>query len=912
MDFFDQRHYKICKSYAYHVGLWPYRSKSETTAINIIIFVIFIVQTIPKIIAMTVYSDDAEKLLDVFPLFAVDVIAASKYINLLYRMNMHACGLFAVVGHRLEHSDKSKINNDNPHYASITCKDPDVRHVITCIKSHSEAIQFAVLLESTYMWCFAFVILANFPMMSVTAYQDFNYCSIYSFNSTSHAVSSVVNMDFFDQRYYRFTKSVVISVGRWPYHDGTWWNTLMKGVYYFMFLAQVMPKVFCIMLYSDDGDMMLNLVAPFATDLMSIVKYTNLILKRPAYLALLEELRKDWKTLLNEEEKQILSKYAETGRLLVIGYVWAAIITTFLFVIEPMIPKFQSMIFRTNLSDEDNYKFAVPMEFLIIDQEKYYWPLVTFSGVCIFMIIFGIVSSDVIFTICLQHVCGLFAVVGHRLEHFELEETNPENVKYYPPMEHKDRDFQRMTKSIETHTHAIRYSEAIEETFKWCFAVLVLANMPNLSVTAVMLMEPGISTQLAMKYITFILAQMLHLFYDFYLSEQLMDHSGRITEYITHGKWYDQSKNTKNLLRFMMMRSERVCYLTTGKIFVLSIENYGKFIKTAVSYFTVLAVIVHSNDISLLLETVAPFAGNIISLVKFFNMVYRKEALTILLLRMERDWKTLINEDEINILKEYAETGRKLVLAYTAGCYITVLLYVSEPVIPKFQQILFGKNITPEEDFNFCIAAIIAALISSDLMFIVFLQHVCALFAIVGHRLENFDNEETLPDNIKYYPPMEHKDTDMQRITKCVVSHNEAFKFAHLLEETYIWCFGIVVMMELPMLSVAAVMLMKPNNTIQQYIKHGTFVLAQLSHLFFDFYLSQKLMDHSARLQDLLFNGKWYNLSNKLKMLLLFIIMRSQIPLYLTAGKFLILSIENYGAFIKTSASYFTVILSTQ
>ncbi|KAF3054490.1 Odorant receptor 388, partial [Nylanderia fulva] len=58
--------------------------------------------------------------------------------------------------------------------------------------------------------------------------------------------------------------------------------------------------------------------------------------------------------------------------------------------------------------------------------------------------------------------------------------------------------------------------------------------------------------------------------------------------------------------------------------------------------------------------------------------------------------------------------------------------------------------------------------------------------------------------------------------------------------------------------------------------------------------------------------GRWYYTSRRCRKILLLILNRTMTPCKITAGNLMTLSIENYGAVLKTSMSYFTMLRSFQ
>ncbi|CAD6228744.1 GSCOCT00014086001.2-RA-CDS, partial [Cotesia congregata] len=288
---------------------------------------------------------------------------------------------------------------------------------------------------------------------------------------------------------------------------------------------------------------------------------------------LFDKVQRDWKLVMNDEEKRVLQYHSEIGRLLTAGYT------------ERVIYNF----FSTS-NGSSSLRFALPLEYVIIDKEEHYWVLLTISNIFVVVFIFGIIACDVIFITLLQHICGQFAVLEYRIENTLTAEITTKNKKEEFISSQKideDVSYQHLVSCIQMHTRAIEFAELLEECFAMSFGVLVGINLPMISLTGFQIITQSNTAQQILKGLTFIACQMLHLFFYCYMSQKLNDSSSGIAQSIANVSWYKQSIKSQKLLVVMTVRSQVPCKLTAGKIMELSIENYA-MLKTAGSYFTML------------------------------------------------------------------------------------------------------------------------------------------------------------------------------------------------------------------------------------------------------------------------------------------------------------------------------------
>ncbi|KAG8037042.1 hypothetical protein G9C98_004364, partial [Cotesia typhae] len=94
------------------------------------------------------------------------------------------------------------------------------------------------------------------------------------------------------------------------------------------------------------------------------------------------------------------------------------------------------------------------------------------------------------------------------------------------------------------------------------------------------------------------------------------------------------------------------------------------------------------------------------------------------------------------------------------------------------------------------------------------------------------------------------QDTSYQHLVSCIEMHTRAleYTFAEHLENCFALSFGVVVGLNLPLMSVSGFNIITQSHTVEQIVKGIAFMGSQMLHLFFDCYMSQKLNDSSSRI----------------------------------------------------------------
>ncbi|XP_014298549.1 uncharacterized protein LOC106693814 [Microplitis demolitor] len=393
-------------------------------------------------------------------------------------------------------------------------------------------------------------------------------------------------MDIFEEPYYRVVKIWSCLTGQWPSQSPTK-KFITITIIWIAFFMQFIPQIIAFVVHIKERDVVFEAFSGLVIDIGFIIKYMNAICNADLMKQLFERIRRDWKLLLNEEEKVPLQYQSTLGYLFSASYVGICFGTATIYTTEPVFPRFLNIVLGRNESVP--LKMALPLEYIIIDKEKHYWLMLTISNICVYNIIAVIVSCDVVFITYVQHTCGLFAVIGCRLKNTPVDKDYLEG--------HKGRDFLSKSKNIsykhlvsciKGHRRALEFADLLENAYCLNFGLAAVMSLPLISITGVQVVTQANTAEQLLKTTTFALSQTAHLFFICLMSQQLTDKSLQMQESIVGVSWYDISVKSQKLLILMTMRSQVPCKLTAAKIMDLSIENFATMLKTSASYLTML------------------------------------------------------------------------------------------------------------------------------------------------------------------------------------------------------------------------------------------------------------------------------------------------------------------------------------
>ncbi|XP_072761613.1 odorant receptor 9a-like isoform X2 [Anoplolepis gracilipes] len=292
-------------------------------------------------------------------------------------------------------------------------------------------------------------------------------------------------------------------------------------------------------------------------------------------------------------------------------------------------------------------------------------------------------------------------------------------------------------------------------------------------------------------------------------------------------------------------------------------------------------------------------------------------------------WKSLQSPEEYEIMKTYAAKARLFSLIYSSYYVICCPMFVLISLTPQILDIVLPLNesrpiILPYEAHYFvhddreyfyyiffhaliAIIIIITGILAHDCMVLTYVEHVCSIFAVAGFRFENlaYNKNTHLINNdlINMYN---------QKITTSVHAHWQALQFAELLENTFSITFAIQIAIVTIAMSISLLQMAVQLDDTLETMRYTAFVVGQLIHLFCFSLQGQRLIDHSLRMHDKIYNCLWYNIPVKSQKLLLNVMNRSLQPNILSAGGIYIFSLKSFTTVLQSSVSYFMVLASFQ
>ncbi|XP_014601884.1 PREDICTED: uncharacterized protein LOC106785714 [Polistes canadensis] len=303
-----------------------------------------------------------------------------------------------------------------------------------------------------------------------------------------------------------------------------------------------------------------------------------------------------------------------------------------------------------------------------------------------------------------------------------------------------------------------------------------------------------------------------------------------------------------------------------------------------------------------------------------------------------RNWKGLTDVKEMAILSTYSESGRKLTIWYTLYISLTTTLYLSIPLSPVVLNIVSPSNVSRKMELLFCTEffvaeeiyfneilfydyaitlLVIAVLIATDTLYIVYSEHACGIFAILSYRLNNVGKckniDERYDNNVfnkkKYHNYDEKQDEEnCQELSFCVKRHKYAIEYVELLQKCYAESLMALLLLNVIGISITGVQTIINIHSLSNVFRFGFLTLGEAFHLFFLTLPGQRIIDHSLKVFEDCYESYWYKLSTKGRKTLGLILLRSMTPCQLMAGGLYSMTLENFVSVEERVSIYFVAL----
>ncbi|XP_049699051.2 odorant receptor 4 [Helicoverpa armigera] len=341
----------------------------------------------------------------------------------------------------------------------------------------------------------------------------------------------------------------------------------------------------------------------FGCVVLSMFKSINMVIHRPVFENLTNELRAMWpQGEVSEEEHEIISGALKQLNIIVKGYYWCnnALLISFL---SP--PYFLTLARYFGHDSPMGLHFLYWLPFDPYQPVYYEITLVLQTWHACVVIYFN-VAWDMLFCLFLCHITTQFDLLARRVRRLFYVTVDQQLVRSYPMALVSEemlrvegervrsqgdnywqtRHHAEITQIVLRHHALIRLTGDVERMF----SLALLINFMNSSIIicfcgfCCVLIEEW--NEVAYK--SFLVTALTQTWLLCWYGQKLIDSSKRLADALYDCGWYNASKKARSAVLIMLHRAQKGIYVTTHGFSVISLASYSTIIKTAWSYFTLL------------------------------------------------------------------------------------------------------------------------------------------------------------------------------------------------------------------------------------------------------------------------------------------------------------------------------------
>ncbi|KAH0945334.1 hypothetical protein HN011_001543 [Eciton burchellii] len=317
----------------------------------------------------------------------------------------------------------------------------------------------------------------------------------------------------------------------------------------------------------------------------------------------------------------------------------------------------------------------------------------------------------------------------------------------------------------------------------------------------------------------------------------------------------------------------------------------------------------------------------LVYILKYISFVINSKKVKECYERIRHEWIMLKAQNEIDILKKYANISRLFGIVITAIMLLTLCVFGLYQFLPNFLDIIVPLNksrkhyltfqaeyfVNQEEHFytivtHGLIAVYIGVfgIIATGGMLMAYIFHICAMLKIASYRFEHVS--DNVPSSV------EKNHTIRQRIINAINIHRRAIEFAEFLISSFAMFYFFLIGIGMSSLTfnmfqlLQLVMLMDDMNGI---LACALLVVSHFVYIFIGNLAGQIITDHNIDVFYTTYTTRWYTVPVSSQKLLLLVMRRNIKNYYFVVGGIFTASLEGFATLASMSISYFTVIYST-
>ncbi|EFN79860.1 Odorant receptor 22b [Harpegnathos saltator] len=438
-------------------------------------------------------------------------------------------------------------------------------------------------------------------------------------------------------REYNINRILLSRLGLWPFQSK---------------LARSLLPIFCLLLemsyypfeilmfydHRDDAQMIFESCYQLVITTAFLVRLWNEIWNRDKFQHLYEAMNAHWDVFTDDSEIRILKEYSTVSRKFTIFYATMMYILMSMFVVIPLIPVFLDIVLPLNESRPRI--LAIDVEFRV-DTSEYFTPIFCYTTAIIVVGVSIMVGVDTMHFTCTTHACGLFFIVGEKIENIlkAADESKccgccrQRNVNATElGLSNERAIYDRYVDCLRKYQHALDHRDIPR--------FVNILNSTHQTVAVFFLLLIGATLSLIGVRVSIISIDELTEYY----------------RLVYAAEWYTFSPRLKSLMIVTLYRSVVPCSLTAGKMLPLSMTTYAG----------ILTLYEHRSSGKIVFESCYQMVITFAFLIKLLNQLWNRDKFRRMYEIMEHHWNTLTSDLETRVLRDYSDISQKFTKYYAS------------------------------------------------------------------------------------------------------------------------------------------------------------------------------------------------------------------------------------------------------
>ncbi|XP_036138649.1 odorant receptor 63a-like [Monomorium pharaonis] len=306
----------------------------------------------------------------------------------------------------------------------------------------------------------------------------------------------------------------------------------------------------------------------------------------------MQQIENDWNTLKDNNELQIIFRYAKAAKLLTTSLATLIYLSIFVVICNQHVPSFFGIKAPLNRSQQNELLFQVEY---FLDCDKYYHTIQLHLDIGLIIAAMTILSTESFCLILAIHAFGLFKIASYRMEHI-IDKSVPNAF-----MEKHCVCQDNIVTAVNSHRRAIEFSEIVKSTFAIPYLAVILLGVTSSSVNLFLLFQVIMSASTIddlIRSVIYVFCLFVYMFLTNFAGQKFIDYDVDVYKKICSIQWYNAPLKTQKQILFIMQKAIKNYHMDVGGLYSPSLEGFTALMSASLSYFTVLCSVRSSNNLS--------------------------------------------------------------------------------------------------------------------------------------------------------------------------------------------------------------------------------------------------------------------------------------------------------------------------